>query len=317
MANSLAIVLEQPERLTLRSLPLDEPAAGDVVVETEFSGISTGTERLFYTGRMPSFPGMGYPLVPGYETVGRVIEAGPEAGIAPGTHVFVPGARCYGPVHGLHGGASSRLVSPASRVVPVAPAWGEKAVLIALAATALHAVKSASEPVGAPGASVLIVGHGVLGRLLARLVTLAGASPAVWETSPARRDGALGYEVIAPEDDRRRDYGTIFDVSGDSAALDSLIARLRPGGEIVLAGFYDRLSFAFPPAFLREARFRIAAQWADGDLREVVDLVDGGRLSLDGLITHRRASSDAATAYPEAFADPDCLKMVLDWRRPA
>jgi bacteriochlorophyllide a dehydrogenase len=43
-----------------------------VVVDVEWSGISTGTERLLFTGRMPPSPGMGYPLVPGYESVGRV-----------------------------------------------------------------------------------------------------------------------------------------------------------------------------------------------------------------------------------------------------
>ena len=41
-----------------------------------------------------------------------------------------------------------------------------------------------------------------------------------------------------------------------------LIARLAPGGEIVLAGFYSApLSFVFPPAFMREARIRVAAEW--------------------------------------------------------
>ena len=52
--------------------------------------------------------------------------------------------------------------------------------------------------------------------------------------------------------------------------LDALMQRLAPGGEIVLAGFYDRVSFAFPPAFMREARIRVAAQWREGDLAEVV-----------------------------------------------
>ena len=73
MSSSLAIVLEQPERLALKRLELDAPAPTDVLVETRWSGISTGTERLLYTGRMPNFPGMGYPLVPGYETVGTVV----------------------------------------------------------------------------------------------------------------------------------------------------------------------------------------------------------------------------------------------------
>ena len=81
----------------------------------------------------------------------------------------------------------------------------------------------------------------------------------------------------------------------------------------MLAGFYDTVSFAFPPAFMREAEIRIAAQWAAGDLAEARDLVAAGVLSLDGLITHRRAAREAAEAYPQAFSDPDCLKMVLDW----
>jgi 3-hydroxyethyl bacteriochlorophyllide a dehydrogenase len=42
--------------------------------------------------------------------------------------------------------------------------------------------------------------------------------------------------------------------------------------------------------------------------------VESSRLSLDGLITHRRDASQADAAYRTAFSDPNCLKMVLDWR---
>ena len=68
-----AVVLERPEHLVLTELDLTPPVQGDVVVEIDWSGISTGTERLLWSGRMPHFPGMGYPLVPGYESVGRII----------------------------------------------------------------------------------------------------------------------------------------------------------------------------------------------------------------------------------------------------
>src|SRR5271165_3509346 len=313
MLSSLAVVLERPGHLVVDQLDLASPGENDVVVDIDFSGISTGTERLLWTGRMPPFPGMGYPLVPGYESVGTVVEAGPEAGISVGAQVFVPGARCFGPVIALHGGSASHLVVPASRVAPVSAALGEKAVLIALAATALHALQGAAIAGG-----LLVVGHGVLGRLLARLAARSGGPPpVVWEKNPARTGGAAGYRVTAPEEDERRDYPTIFDVSGDPTILDTLVQRLAADGEIVLAGFYDRLSFSFPPAFMREARIRIAAQWREGDLAEVVRLVETGRLSLDGLITHRRPAAEAALAYPIAFDDPSCLKMVLDWRSPS
>jgi len=280
------------------------------VVDIEWSGISTGTERLLYTGRMPPFPGLGYPLVPGYESVGRVAEVGRLADARVGDWVFVPGARCFGEIRGLFGGAAARLVVPGARVVRIGEALGEQGVLMALAATAYHAV-------ALPGAALpdLIVGHGVLGRLVARLVVALGGTPVVWERNAERATGATGYTVVDPDADTRRDYRTICDVSGDSAIIDILVARLAPGGEIVLAGFYaDQLSFSFPPAFMREARIRIAAEWREPDLLATRELVEAGRLSLDGLITHRRDASQAEAAYRTAFGDPGCLKMVLDWR---
>ena len=46
----------------------------------------------------------------------------------------------------------------------------------------------------------------------------------------------------------------------------------------------------------------------------LTDLITSGALSLDGLITHRMAATEANDAYPVAFGEPDCLKMILDWR---
>jgi 3-hydroxyethyl bacteriochlorophyllide a dehydrogenase len=311
--STLAVVLQKPEELVVRRLDLSAPGDADLIVEMEWSGISTGTERLLWSGRMPMFPGLGYPLVPGYESVGRVVHVGSQGTRRLGERVFVPGARCYGEVRGLFGGAAARVVVPESRVTPIGDELGEQGVLLALAATAYHAI--AAERSSHPD---LIVGHGVLGRLLARLsVILANNPPVVWERNPNRTDGALGYEVVDPASDTRRDYRAIYDVSGDGALLDTLISRLAPGGEVVLAGFYgESLSFAFPAAFMREARLRIAAEWRESDLHAVKALVDSGQLSLDGLITHRQAASEAPSAYRTAFTDPSCLKMILDWREP-
>ena len=308
--NTLAVVLEKPEQIALNRLVLDDATEDDVIVDIEWSGISTGTERLLWSGRMPSFPGMGYPLVPGYESVGRVVSAGKTSGGRVGDRVFVPGAKCFGDVRGLFGGAASTVVLPGARTLAFDAGFGEQGVLLALAATAYHvsAAAGGQQP-------DLIIGHGVLGRMLARIAVAAGASPMVWETNTARRTGAIDYEVLDPSLDSRRDYRCICDVSGDASLLDTLIGRLAPGGEIVLAGFYDTpLSFSFAPAFMREARLRIAAQWQPKDLVDVKALIESGRLSLDGLITHRADATDADSAYRTAFGDPACLKMVLDWR---
>jgi len=310
-----AVLLTAPRQLGLARVPLTPAGPRDLVVRIDHSGISTGTEKLFWSGQMPPFPGMGYPLVPGYEAAGEVIEAGPESGYAPGERVFVPGANCFaatdsGPVHGLFGGAARMLVTDAARVTRIDPSLGAEGALLALAATARHAL-------AVPGAVLpdLIVGHGVLGRLLARLTLAAGgAAPTVWEIDATRRGGAQGYEVVHPDEDARRDYRTIYDASGAEGLLDTLISRLARGGEVVLAGFYTKpIQFAFPPAFMREARLRIAAEWAPEDLTATRALVEDGALSLAGLITHRRPATRAAEAYETAFTDPACLKMILDW----
>jgi len=65
---------------------------------------------------------------------------------------------------------------------------------------------------------------------------------------------------------------------------------------------------------MREARLRVAAQWLPSDLAAVKNLAESGRLSLDGLITHRSDAMQADSAYRTAFGDPSCLKMILDWR---
>ncbi len=316
--NTMAVVLEQPGHIRFGQIGITPPAETDVVVDIEFSGISTGTEKLLWSGSMPFFPGMGYPLVPGYESVGRVRQAGAASGLREGQTVFVPGARCFGEIRGLFGGAASRVVVPGDRVVPISDQLGERSVLLALAATAYHAV-AGSAPHGPHQPPELIVGHGVLGRLLARLTVLSGApAPVVWERNPQRAAGAIGYPVIRPEDDDRRNYRVIYDVSGDASLLDSLVARTAPGGEIVLAGFYTQpIAFAFAPAFMRETHLRVAAEWKRADLLAVKWLIESGQLSLDGLLTHLEPASRAAHAYPVAFDDPACLKMVLDWRQSA
>lgn len=297
--------------MSLRSLDLVGIGDDDVVVESLWSGVSTGTEKLFYNGTMPVFPGMQYPLVPGYETVGRVVDAGHDARDAIGTTVFVPGANCYREVAGLFGATASRLVLPSQRVIPVPEFLGETGILLSLAATAFHAIAVCGDR-----PPEVVIGHGIVGRLVARVMLALGhPAPEVWETNPARRDGALGYQVLAGPENPAERFASVLDASGDAGVLDSVIPQLAPSGLIVLAGFYgERVSFPFVPAFMREAQFRIAAEFKPEDVQSVLALVRDGLLSLDGLITNLVAARDAAAAYSAAFSDPSCVKMAIDWR---
>jgi bacteriochlorophyllide a dehydrogenase len=291
-------------RADLTSLKLKAPADGDVIVDVAWSGISTGTERMLWSGEMPPFPGMGYPLVPGYESVGRIIHA-PGQPEMEGRMAFIPGASCYEDASGLFGASASRLVVPAARITLLGEDADPQHTLLALAATAHHAIVRGKAP-------DLVIGNGVLGRLVARITdAITGQVPTIWETNPVRRTGSA---AIDPSSDTRFDYGAPCDVSGSIAAIDQAITHCARGAEITLAGFYkERPSFAFPPAFMKEISLHVAAEWRPEDLNAVLAMVRDGVLSLDGLITHTTAPDDISGAYETAFDDSSCLKMIIDW----
>jgi 2-desacetyl-2-hydroxyethyl bacteriochlorophyllide A dehydrogenase len=113
---TVAVVLDGPQQIAVRNLALNAVRDDDVVIDVSWSGISTGTERLLWSGRMPPFPGMGYPLVPGYESVGRVVDAGVKATHRIGENVFIPGATCYRDARGLF---EVRVLAPDPMVAQV------------------------------------------------------------------------------------------------------------------------------------------------------------------------------------------------------
>ena len=307
-----AVIFEKPGALALRDASLRAPAANECLIESDWSGISTGTERLMLTGQMPPFTGLGYPLVHGYETTGRVIQAPKDSKITKGMRVFVPGGVGFTDAKNLFGGSARHVICPENRVVPINDDLAQDGVLLALAATARHALRRC-ESVGPPE---LIVGHGVLGQLVARLTeSLYRQSPVVWETNSQRRVSKGNYQVCDINSDERRDYGVVCDVSGSADALNQMISRCRPGATVVMAGFYSTaVTFDFPPAFIREINLLVSAEWQPQDLEEAAELASNGTLDLTDLITDVLPATQAESAYNRAFNDNSCLKMVIDWR---
>ncbi|RRR66360.1 MAG: alcohol dehydrogenase, partial [Candidatus Viridilinea halotolerans] len=118
---SRAVVIPRRNTVELRTVQVLEPRANDVLVRTAFTSISAGTERMLLDGRMPH-PALLFPVVPGYETVGQVVEVGSRA---PkdllGQWVYVGGARCFRGVNPAWGGQSEFISAEAERVIPLGP----------------------------------------------------------------------------------------------------------------------------------------------------------------------------------------------------
>ena len=137
-----AVVLKEPEHIALSVLDLTKPSQDDAIVDIAWSGVSTGTERLLWSGSDAAVPRHGLSAGSGLRGRRPRDESARHSPLRAGQMVFVPGARCYGDVRGLFGAASSRVVVPANKLVPIDEQLGEQGILLALAATAYHALSA-------------------------------------------------------------------------------------------------------------------------------------------------------------------------------
>jgi len=204
----------------LRDERLAVAGAGEVVIETLYSGISRGTESTVFHGHVPpeeyqrmrapfqvgDFPG---PLKYGYANVGRVVQ-GPDA--LAGRTVF-----CLYP-HQTHYVVPATAVHAVPDTVPAA-----RAVLAANMETALNGVWDARI---APGDRVTVVGAGTVGCLVAWLASrVPGCAVELVDVVDARRATAAALGVaFSPVDQAARDRDVVVHASGSSEGLDAALA---------------------------------------------------------------------------------------------
>lgn len=342
MTTTYAIVIPEPKRVELREVELTEAGPDDVVVRVFYTSISAGTERMLLAGRLPH-PMLQFPVVPGYESVGRVAHVG--ANVPPGMvgqWVYLGGARCFQGVNPAWGGQAAVLIADHRRVVPLESIPPQQGVLLALAATALHGIDvlatertestEKSEQVAQPsvnsvssvantrfsGRRVLVLGQGPVGQIAARLLQAQGAWVAVTDREASRLERSRADVVaLAGDGDLAEQLGgpvdAIVEATGSMAALAGALPHLKTDGAILLLGYYDELHLPYMPLFLKQARLLTAREWAPGDLVRCRDMIASGALDVASLITHTLPIAQVSEAYHTALHEPDCLKLVLDW----
>lgn len=317
---SRAVVIPRRNTVELRTVQVLEPRAGDVLIRTAYTSISAGTERMLLDGRMPH-PALLFPVVPGYETVGQVVQVGAKAPKELlGQWVYVGGARCFRGVNPAWGGQSEYISAEAERVVPLGAIDPATGVILALAATALHGVN-----VGQIHRNdrVLVLGQGIVGQLAARIARLQGAAHvAVADRVAVRLGAAQADQVIditresLDEAIGEANINVLIEATGSMTALAGGLPLLANHGRVLLLGYYDHINIPYAPLFMREAQVLIAREWRfgpDGDLPRVRDLIASGELDVSGLLTHRVPLDRIQAAYRLAFEDPSCLKLVVEW----
>jgi threonine dehydrogenase-like Zn-dependent dehydrogenase len=229
-----AFWLVEPGRGEVRPVSLPERGADDVVVRTLRSGVSRGTESLVFRGGVPpdqytamrapfqegEFPG---PVKYGYLNVG-VVEQGPES--LHGRTVF-----CLYP-------HQTRYVVPAASVVALpegVPA--SRAVLAGTVETAVNALWDAAPLVGD---RVTVVGAGMVGCCVARLLArMPGVEVELVDIEPDRAKVAAALEVgFSHPDDARPDRDLVVHTSATSAGLQLSLGLLASEGTVIELSWY-------------------------------------------------------------------------------
>ncbi|MEO6186992.1 MAG: zinc-binding alcohol dehydrogenase [Steroidobacteraceae bacterium] len=219
--HALAFWITAPGQGELRREALHPPAAGEVIVQALFSGVSRGTESLVFRGGVPAsqyarmrapfqqgeFPA---PVKYGYASVGTVLDGPPELR---GRNVF-----CLYP-------HQDRYVVPADAVLVLPDALPpERAVLAANLETAINGLWDAAIR---PGDRVAVIGAGSVGCLAAWLAgRIPGCRVQLIDVNPARATvaRALGVEFAAPAR-ADGDADVVLHASGSPAGL-ALALRL-------------------------------------------------------------------------------------------
>lgn len=330
------IVFPQPKKVGIEEFDVHAPGKEDVLVETEVTLISTGTELTAFTGDFPK-PStwadyIRYPFTPGYSNIGRVVEVGEDVeGLNPGDRVasLLP--------HATHGVVKARdLVLVPRNVAP------EHAAFHTIACIVINSIRHARIDLGE---SVVVVGLGPLGQLTVLFSRMSGAYPVVGvdlaeeRLELALKSGAthvvrggdwgkVSEEVRHVTQGRMADV--VFEVTGNPEVIPGAIRLARELGRfIVLSSPRGPSTLDFHDEVNRPSRTIIGTHassqppfetplhpWTRRRNAELfLNFLSDGVVNIGHLITHRFHWREAANAYDMLFKSRHkTLGVVLDFR---
>ena len=233
---SRALFHTAPRCVEIRELPTPRPAAGEVLVRTLCSGMSSGTERLVYRGEIPAELALddtigalggafSYPFAYGYACVGEVAESGQTVfAFHPHQDVFT---------------------AQAAELIPLPAVDPAAATLFPLVETALQVTLDA-------GAGyrdrVIVLGAGVLGLLTGLLLQRSGWRPLIAEPQEWRRAlaSSLGVPATAPADLVNEEVPLVIDASGNPDAPAMALDLLAHEGTLLVASWFGTKPVVLP-----------------------------------------------------------------------
>lgn len=336
MTSGRRIVFRDRGRVVVEGFTVPAPGPSEVLVRTECSAVSAGTELTGLLGVSPRFT--GYPLYPGYANVGVVEAAGERVtAVRPGDRVLSMGRHQS---HVLLDLAADQLGGPAYLERLPAGLDPAHAAYAILGSVALHGLRKAEPQLGGAAA---IFGQGMVGQLLVQLLKRAGCRPVIAvDPVPSRleRSRQSGADVMvdgrgqdaaaaiaAATDGRGAEY--VFDATRTPQTLPMMLRAAAMGGKVLMVGSaMGKVEIdAFVELQLKELSIigcyqpaaplteHHAYPWTQRrNRRECLSLMAASQVRLDHLITHRAPDTDAPAIYAMVRAGEDeWLGIVFTW----
>jgi L-iditol 2-dehydrogenase len=325
-----AVYLTAPGRFETREVPDPQPGGpGDVLLQMQAVGVCGSDLHYFRTGRIGSQI-LTDPWIMGHECTAVVAQVGSDVkGLEPGDRVAVDPLIACGRCDQCRSGRSHTcrsqrflgcpgqqqgcmcqfLVMPSACCfrVPRELSVGA-AVMVEPFAIALHAQRLLGE---AARMEIGVLGAGPIGLCVLGALQLAGArSVAVTDRLRYRLDLAHAQGATSTHDVERSNataeilaqhpagLDAVFDCSGEQEALNQAITLLKPGGTLLIVGIPEADQVSFDINLLRRKEITIKNVRRQNDCTaDAINLLQGGKLNLDPVITHHFDVSESQTAF--------------------
>jgi 2-desacetyl-2-hydroxyethyl bacteriochlorophyllide A dehydrogenase len=330
-----ALVYLGPGRMEVQDLPSPSPSAGEIVIRSTASAICGSDLHGFREASPRRIP----PLVMGHETVGVVAAVGDGVSASrEGERVVLKPilgcGRCRWCLAGdvnhcaegrlvgrdLSGGFATEFAVPSTAAVLLPDGLPDHlAVLTEPLANAVHVADRAVEP----DATVLVIGAGPIGVLMARAALLRGAAR-VLVTDPARDRlrfaEAQGAEALPGGDPAQAvadatggdGVDLVIDAAGFEATWALGVEAVRPSGRIVEVGLgAPSGSLDYFSVLGKEATITGSYAWSEADFARSFDLLSQGALDPSGWITTMPLDEGQGAFEQLTTPGSDLFKVVL------
>jgi NADPH2:quinone reductase len=329
----MKVVVSQEGQVKVNDIPLPKVEHNFVLVKTEFSAISPGTELLMLKKRHQ------VPIPLGYSATGIVTEVGEGVShVGEGQRVA-----CYGAPYVKH---AEYLLVPKHLAVPVPSQVNPKeAAMVGLGAIAIHALRQADLRFGE---NAIIVGLGILGQIMAQVAHAASIKVIAYDLLLERCNKLKdsGFEIVCRlEEDLEEQVkiqtnaegvdSVILCANGENTNLiDKGLGWIRDRGNVVIVGDL-KMEFSRDLMFNKEANIVISraggpgrydsiyekggiqypigyVRWTEGkNMAEYIRLLAEGRLNITPLISHIVSVDNVSDVYDSFINYPKTTLGIL------